>query len=103
MLVQEATAVLLIKDRREAPWLLLERLHVLDLDDEHVARLGALNLKGPAEEVYAREINVLDVIGAVVVLDLATGPVDALDLDGLAGDDLADGGDCNGVLVCGFV
>lgn len=43
--------------------------------------------------MYAGQVTVLDVIGTIVVLDLATGPVNALDFDGLAGDDL--GGEGN--------
>lgn len=43
--------------------------------------------------MYAGQVTVLDVVGTVVVLDLATGPVNALDFDGLAGDDL--GGERN--------
>lgn len=32
--------------------MVLERLHVLNLDDEHIARLRGFNLKRPGEIVY---------------------------------------------------
>lgn len=42
--------------------------------------------------MYLREIHVLDVVGAVVVADLAAGPVDAFDFDGFVLLDGAEGG-----------
>lgn len=39
--------------------------------------------------MHAGQIAVLDVVGAVIVFDLATGPVYAFDFDSLARDDLA--------------
>lgn len=40
------------------------------------------------------EIHISHIVGAVIVSDLSAGPVHAFDLDGFAGDDLSDGGDC---------
>lgn len=62
-LVQEPTAILLGKDPREAPRLVLEGLHVHNLNKEDVAWLSALDLEGPAEVVYLGEIHILDVVG----------------------------------------
>lgn len=73
-LVQEPSSVLLGKHAGEAPRLVLERLDVHDLDEEHVARLRALHVKGPAEVVYLGEVHILDIVGRVVVPNLAAGP-----------------------------
>lgn len=89
LFVQEPTTVLLIEHGGEAPWALLKRLHVLDLDNEDVTGLCALDLERAGEVVHARQVTVLDVVGTVVVLDLSAGPVYALDLDGLTWNDLA--------------
>lgn len=43
--------------------------------------------------MYTGQVAVLNIVGAVVVRNLATGPVYALDLDSLAWDDLAGEGD----------
>lgn len=39
-LVQKASSILLVKDPRESPWLVLERLHILNFDYQHIAWLG---------------------------------------------------------------
>lgn len=92
-LIQKPATVLLRKYPREAPRSLFKRLHVLDLDEEDITRLGRLNLKGPGEVVHPGEIDVPHVVGAVVVADLAARPVDAFDLDDLAVFDGAGEGD----------
>lgn len=74
----------LVEDPRKPPRPLLKRLDVHNLHQEHVARLRALDVKRPRQVVHAGEVDVLDVVGAVVVFDLAAGPVEALDLDGFA-------------------
>ena len=66
----------------------------LDLDNQHIARLGRLDLKGTGQVVDPREINISDVVCAVVVADLPAGPVDTLDLDDLVVLDGAAEGDC---------
>ena len=92
-LVQETTSILLRKYTSEAPWLILQRLHVLDIHEENVARLGSLDLKRAGEIVHAGEIDVSDIVRRIVVLDLATRPVDALDLHSLSILDRATGWD----------
>jgi hypothetical protein len=78
-LVQETAAVLLRKDAGEAPWLVLQRLHVLDLNDKNVAGLCALNLEGPGEVVDLGQIHIADIVCGVIVSNLAACPVDTFD------------------------
>lgn len=59
---------------------MLKGLDILDLDDQHVALLGGLDLEGAGEVVDLGQVDVLHVVGAVVVADLAARPVDAFDL-----------------------
>ncbi|KAL9062891.1 MAG: hypothetical protein Q9157_008558 [Trypethelium eluteriae] len=87
-LVEEAAAVAGVEDTREAPGLRLQWLHVLDFDEEHVARFGVFDLEGPAE------VDIFDVVGGVGVFDLAAGPVDAFDFDDFVVFDGASEGDC---------
>lgn len=51
--VEEAAAVVLVEDAGEAPGRVLQRLHVLDLDEQDVARLGGFDFEGPGEVVDA--------------------------------------------------
>lgn len=90
VLVEEAATVVLVEDAGEAPRLVLEGLDVLDLDDEQVAGLGGVNVKGPGEVVDLCEVDVFHVVGVVVVANLTAGPVDALDLDNLVVGKLGD-------------
>ena len=93
-LSQEPTAVVPIEHAREAPRLLLERLHILNLHDKDVTWFGGLDLEGPGQIVNLGQIDVLHVIGTVVIADLAAGPVDALDFDHLTVFDGPIEGDC---------
>lgn len=45
VLVKEAATIILVKDTGEAPRLMVKGLHILDLDQENVARLGILDLE----------------------------------------------------------
>jgi hypothetical protein len=112
VLVEKAASVVSIKDAGETPGLILEGLDVHDLDKEDVARLGALDVEGAAQVVDLGEVDIENVVGRVVVADLAAGPamcqnrgvwgarvdlpVDTFDLDGLAILDGGDGGDWGG-------
>lgn len=82
-----------MEDAREAPWVVLERLDVLDLDQQNVAGLGGLDFEWSGQVVHLRQVDVLDVVGAVVVLDLSARPVQTFDLDCLAVLDGAAEGD----------
>jgi hypothetical protein len=63
-----------IEDTREAPGAVLERLDIHDLDEQNVARGSTLDLEGPGEVVDPCQIDVPDIVGRVIVLDLAAGP-----------------------------
>ena len=84
VLIQKPASVVLVKDAGEAPWMVLEWLHVLDLHKENVSWLGCLDLEGAREIVDLRQVDILDVVGVVRVLDLAACPVQAFNLDSLA-------------------
>jgi hypothetical protein len=88
MLIQEPTTIPPIKDSRESPRAMVKWLDILNLDNENIAGLGAFNLKWTGQIMDLRQIDILDVFGAVIVLDLATGPVYAFNFDGFAGCDL---------------
>jgi hypothetical protein len=93
-IIQETPAILRVEDAREPPGLILEGLHVLDLDEQNVAGRGALDVKGTRQVVDLGQVDVLDVVGRVVVADLPAGPVETFDLDDFVVGDAADGGDC---------
>lgn len=92
--VEETSAIVFFEDTSEAPWLLLERLHVLDLDNEDIARLGVLHLKGSTQVMDLGQVDVLHVICAVVVANLATSPIHALNFYNLSIFDLLREGHC---------
>lgn len=66
--------ILLVKDTRKSPRLVLKRLDIHDLDEQDIARRGALDLERAREVVNFSEVYVPDVVGVIRVLDLATGP-----------------------------
>lgn len=90
------TSILLRKDTSETPGRVLKRLHVLDVHNKDIARLGGLDLKGSGQVVDLGQVDIADVVCRVVVLNLTTGPVDTLDLDRLTVLD----GACGGDLLC---
>jgi hypothetical protein len=83
-LIEETSAVVLGKDTSEAPWLMLEWLDILNLDQEHITGLSTFNLERSGEVMDSCEINILHIICRVIVANLATGPVHTLDLDDLS-------------------
>lgn len=93
-LIQKPTPILLPEDPRKPPRLLLQRLHVQDLDEQHVARLRGLDVEGSRQVVDLGEVDVADVVGGVVVADLPACPVYAFDFDGFVGGDRGVGWDC---------
>lgn len=94
-LIQKPPTIILVKDPGKPPRLMFEGLHIMNLHEQHVTRLGALDLERPGQVVHGGQVDVQHVLGAVVVFDLAAGPVDAFDLDGLAVFDRAAEGDCS--------
>ncbi len=79
MIGQEAAAVLLGEEAVEAPEALLQRTDVEQVDHQQIAGLGALDADRAGQEVHDRQIDVAHVIGGIVVLDEAAGPVIGLD------------------------
>ena len=69
--------------------MVVEGLDVLNLHEEDVTWLGSLDLERTREIVDLCQVDVLDVIGAVVVLDLPSSPVETFDLDCLTVFDCA--------------
>lgn len=88
------SSILFGKDSCEAPWLVLQRLHILDLHDEYVSRLSSLDIERTGQVVNSGEIDISHVIGRVIIANLSSRPVHAFDLDSLAILDVANGGDC---------
>src|SRR6185437_10961646 len=91
---EEAPAVRLGEDAGVAPplsWCVaafLRRLagaELKNVDYQQVARLGALDLDGPAQHVGDGEVDVPHVIGRVVVAQLGVGPFPALHPELIAG------------------
>lgn len=79
-LIQKAASILSVEYAREPPWLILEWLHILDFNEQHVTWLGGFDLEGPGQIMYAGQVNIAHVVCRVIVLDLPACPVDAFDL-----------------------
>ena len=79
MIGQEAAAILFGEEAVEAPEAFLQRTDVEQVDHQQIAGLGALDADRAGQEVHDREIDVAHVIGGIVVLDEAAGPVVGLD------------------------
>ncbi len=82
-IIQEPTTICFIEDPCKAPELILEWLDVLDLHNENIAWFRSLNFEGATEIMDLGQINILDVVGGIVVANLPTRPIDALNLDNL--------------------
>jgi len=83
-LIQKPASVLLVEDACEAPRLVLERLNIHDLDEKDISWLGLFDFEWTGEVVDSRKVNVQDIVGTIIVLDLPAGPVETLDLDRLS-------------------
>ena len=68
----------------ETPWVVFKRLNVLNINNKHITRLSSLDLKRSCQIVDLGQVHVSDVVCRVIVLDLTSSPVDALDLHCLA-------------------
>lgn len=93
-LIQEATAVVSVENSGKAPWLLLEWLYILDLDDEDISRHGIFHLEWPRQIMDLGQVDAQHVVCTIVVSNLPSGPVYALNLDDLAILDLRREGNC---------
>jgi hypothetical protein len=94
-LIQKPASIILMKHPRETPRLMLKGLHILNLNEQDIAWLRGLDFKGSREVVDLSQIDILDVVGRVVVADLAAGPVQTLDFDDFAVFDGSAEGDCS--------
>src|SRR5829696_7567254 len=84
---EETTAILLGEDAGVAPLISGPGggSHVEDVHDQQVARLRAVNVDRPAQDVAGREVYIADVVRGIVVPDLQVGPIQALDAEVCAG------------------
>src|SRR6185312_1660208 len=81
MIDQEAAAILAREDAGEAPGGSRQISQIEEIDDEQVAGLGAFDAEGSGEIMHFGEIDIAHIVGAVVILDLAAGPVEAFDAE----------------------
>ncbi len=84
MLGEKSATVCFGEEAGESPVGFFEGADVKDVDDHKVPWLRALDADGAAEVVDFGEIDHFDVFGVIVVFDLATGPVNALDAEFVA-------------------
>lgn len=83
-LIQKSTTILFCKYTSETPRLVWQGLNVLDLNEKNITGLSRLDLEGSAQIMDSGEVNVSDIVGAVIVADLAARPVNTLDTHGFA-------------------
>jgi hypothetical protein len=62
-LIQKPTSILLCKNTRETPGLILQRLHILDFYYQYISRFCVFNLEGTAEVVDFGQVDILYVVG----------------------------------------
>ena len=55
-------------------------MHILNVYNKDITRLGSLDLERPGEIVDLGQIDVANVVCRIIVLDLAARPVDTLNL-----------------------
>ena len=79
VLGKKAATVLFGEDAVEAPHLVGKGADVENVDHHQIARLCAFNGNRTAQVMHLGKVNVAHVFSAVIVTDLATGPVHALD------------------------
>ena len=75
-LVKKASAIIRVEYSCKAPRLILHRLDILDLHKKYISRLGCLDFKGAGEVVNSREVNILYIVRAIIIFDLAAGLLD---------------------------
>lgn len=91
---EETATIATIKDSSKAPRRVLKRLYVANVDYKKIARLSALDVKRAGQVVDLGQVDVADIVGAIVVANLSASPVDAFNLDSLSRLNAADGRDC---------
>jgi hypothetical protein len=93
-LIEEASAVVLVKYTGETPEMIFHGLHVLNVDNQDISWFRSLNFEWSRQVVDLCQIHILDILRIVCVLDLATSPVDAFYLHSFAILDGAHEGNC---------
>ena len=84
---EKAAAIFLGEDTGKSPFVAPQRTHIQDVDHQDVAGLGTIHPDRPAQHVNHLQVHIGDVLGVVVVLDLAIRPVFALDPEHISGVD----------------
>ena len=82
-LIQESTTIFFCEDTSKPPWLVFERLNILNIDDQDITRFRRLDLEWTRQIMHTSEIDVANVVCTVVIANLSSGPVYAFDLDSL--------------------
>lgn len=80
-LVKKATSVVSIKHTGVSPKLIWKWLQVDYLDHEHISRFSTRHLERSRQVMDLCEIDVSNIVGVIVVLDLTSGPVNAFNVD----------------------
>lgn len=88
-----------MEDPSETPWVLLEWLDVLDLNEENITWLGRLDLKWAGQIMDPGQVDILHIIGAIIILDLAACPIETFNFDHLVVLDRSAEGDYGGVSI----
>ena len=92
--IEESTAIVFVEDTGEAPGLFLERLYVLDLDNEDVSWFGIFNLERTGQVVDLGQVDILHVICTVVVANLSSSPINAFNFNDFSILDFGSEWDC---------
>ena len=93
MFGEEAAAILLAEEAIEAPEAVVLGADVEQVDHQQIARLGPFDADRTRKVVHRAEVDVAHIVGAVVVLDEAAGPVVGLQHEIVAGVHPAGHGD----------
>src|SRR5690606_39259768 len=84
---QKAAEFRLAENPGIAPFLILEWADVENIDNQQVAGLSAGDADRSGQMVARRQIDIANIVGAVIVGDLAAGPVEAFDAEGISWPD----------------
>ena len=93
MVGEKATTVVLGEDAGEAPFVALKGANIKNIHHKDVAGLGTIDPDWSTQDVDNFEVHILNVLGIVIIFDLAIGPVLALDPKHISWVDRSNGGD----------
>src|SRR6185437_2261688 len=79
MIDEETAAILARKNAGEAPRRCRQIADIEEIDDQQIARLRAFTTERPAKIMNLGEIDIAHIVCAVIVFDLAAGPVKTFD------------------------